>query len=119
MCKKVEIEVDTDLAQEVISRHRLADAREAIHLALRTLLGETHDAAGQLPEDEYDEFSGLSAWHLADATKRGDPSTDAVTMQSHGLETLHARLYPPLGPRHDWSLRVKGPLSSVGRAFPW
>ena len=62
MCKKVEIEVDTDLVQEVISRHRLADAREAIHLALRTLLGETHDAAGQLPEDEYDEFSDLSAW---------------------------------------------------------
>ena len=62
MWKKVEIVVDTDLVQEVISRHRLADAREAIHLALRTLLGETHGAAGEPTDDEYDDFSDLSAW---------------------------------------------------------
>lgn len=62
MWKKVEIEVDNDLVQEVVSRYRLADAREAVHLALRALLGETHHVAGQLPEDEYDEFSDLSAW---------------------------------------------------------
>ena len=60
--KKVEIEVDSDLVREVVSRHRLAGAREAVHLALRTLLGETHGAAGEPTDDEYDEFSDLSAW---------------------------------------------------------
>jgi Arc/MetJ family transcription regulator len=40
MWKKVEIEVDSDLVQEAISRYRLAHAREAVHLAPRTLLGE-------------------------------------------------------------------------------
>ena len=58
MWKKVEIVVDSDLIQEVIRRYRLADAREAVHLALRTLLAETPGAA----DDEYDEFSDLSAW---------------------------------------------------------
>jgi Arc/MetJ family transcription regulator len=60
--KKVEIEVDSDLVKEAISRYRLAHAREAVHLALRTLLGEVHGAAGEPSEDEYDEFSDLSAW---------------------------------------------------------
>jgi Arc/MetJ family transcription regulator len=55
MLKKVEIEVDEDLVEEAIRRYKLADTREAIHLALRTLLSE--NAA-----DEYDEFSDLSAW---------------------------------------------------------
>jgi Arc/MetJ family transcription regulator len=62
MWKKVEIEVDSDLIQEVIRRHRLAGAREAVHLALRTLLRETPGAADALPDDEYDEFSDLSGW---------------------------------------------------------
>jgi Arc/MetJ family transcription regulator len=38
----------------MIRRFRVADAREAVHLALRALL---HDD----DEDEYDEFSDLSA----------------------------------------------------------
>jgi Arc/MetJ family transcription regulator len=60
MKKRVEIEIDDELVQEAIRRFHLADAREAVHLALRTLLGEagTEDAQG----DEYDEFSDLSAW---------------------------------------------------------
>jgi Arc/MetJ family transcription regulator len=58
MLKKVEIEIDDDLVQEAIRRFHLADAREAVHLALRTLLGE--NAGDQ--QDEYDEFSDLSAW---------------------------------------------------------
>jgi Arc/MetJ family transcription regulator len=63
MRKKVEIEIDTDLVDEVIRRFRLADAREAIHLALRTLLNEGDGAAdGGSQDDEYDEFSDLSAW---------------------------------------------------------
>jgi Arc/MetJ family transcription regulator len=59
MLKKVEIEIDDDLVQEAIRRFHLADAREAVHLALRTLLGEN---AGDVADDEYDEFSDLSAW---------------------------------------------------------
>jgi Arc/MetJ family transcription regulator len=61
MLKKVEIEIDDDLVQEAISRYHLADAREAVHLALRTLLNEGEAPDGE-PEDEYDEFSDLSAW---------------------------------------------------------
>ena len=59
MLKKVEIEVDDDLVQEAIRRYKLADAREAVHLALRTLLGEN---AGDEHDDEYDELSDPSAW---------------------------------------------------------
>lgn len=59
MRKKVEIEVDVDLADEAIRRFHLADVREAVNLALRTLLSNG-DSVEQ--EDEYDEFSDLSAW---------------------------------------------------------
>lgn len=62
MLKKVEIVVDDDLVQEVIRRHHLADAREAVHLALRTLLGETDAADKDQRDGDYDEFSDLSAW---------------------------------------------------------
>jgi Arc/MetJ family transcription regulator len=60
MIKKMEIVVDIDLVDEAIRRFHLADAREAVHLALRTLLGEPDSDTGQ--GDEYDEFSDLSAW---------------------------------------------------------
>ncbi len=60
MKKTVEIEIDIDLVDEVIRRFHLADAREAVYLALRTLLGEPDPDVGQ--DDEYDEFSDLSAW---------------------------------------------------------
>jgi Arc/MetJ family transcription regulator len=62
MLKKVEIEIDEDLVQEAIRRYRLADVREAVHLALRTLLNEDDDADDEQEDDEYDEFSDLSAW---------------------------------------------------------
>jgi Arc/MetJ family transcription regulator len=62
MLRKVEIEIDDDLVQEAIRRYRLADAREAIHLALRTLLGESDGAGSERQDDDYDEFSDLSAW---------------------------------------------------------
>ncbi|MBW0020040.1 MAG: type II toxin-antitoxin system VapB family antitoxin [Mycobacterium sp.] len=61
MRKRVEIEVDDDLVQEAIRRFHLADAREAVHLALNALLSEADDSDKQ-PEEEYDEFSDLSAW---------------------------------------------------------
>jgi len=61
MLKRVEILVDDDLVQEAIRRYHLADAREAVHLALRTLLNEGDGPDGE-PDDEYDEFSDPSAW---------------------------------------------------------
>jgi Arc/MetJ family transcription regulator len=61
MLKKVEIELDDDLVQEAIRRHHLADAREVIHLALRSLLDDNADSPDE-QEDIYDEFSDLSAW---------------------------------------------------------
>ena len=60
MKKTVEIEIDDDLVQEAIRRFHLADTREAVHLALRTLLGDSQ--AEDQQGDEYDEFSDLSAW---------------------------------------------------------
>lgn len=59
MRKKVEIEVDLDLVDEAIRRFQVADTREAVNLALRTLLRE---GASVEEEDEYDEFSDLNAW---------------------------------------------------------
>jgi Arc/MetJ family transcription regulator len=62
MLKKVEVLIDDDLLQEVIHRYHLADAREAIGLALRTLLSEGDEADDGEQDDEYDEFSDLSVW---------------------------------------------------------
>ena len=59
MLKTVEVEID-DLVQEAIQRYHLADAREAVFLALRTLLGKDESPGEQ--QDEYDEFSDLNAW---------------------------------------------------------
>jgi Arc/MetJ family transcription regulator len=61
MYKRVEIEIDEELLQEVVRRYRLADPREGVHLALRTLLDlDAGDPADQLAT-EYDEFSDLRA----------------------------------------------------------
>lgn len=57
MWKSVEIEVEIDLVDEVIRRFRVRDTREAVHLALRTLLND-----GEHAEEEFDEFSDPSAW---------------------------------------------------------
>ncbi len=61
MLKKVEIEVDDDLVQEAIRRYHLADVREVVHLALRSLLDDSADADGEHGAI-YDEFSDLVAW---------------------------------------------------------
>lgn len=61
MLKRVEIEVDDDLIQKVIRRYRVKGAREAVNLALRTLLDEA-DTAEHGHDDEYDEFSDPNAW---------------------------------------------------------
>lgn len=68
MKKKVEIEVDLELVDEAIRRFQLADAREAVNLALRTLL---HEDASVEEEDEYDEFSNLNAWEPRRAAETG------------------------------------------------
>ncbi len=71
MKKKVEIVIDTDLVDEAIRRYGLADAREAVHLALRTLLSEGGDGEREPLGDEYDEFSDLSVWERRRGENRG------------------------------------------------
>lgn len=71
MRKKVEIVIDTDLVDEAIRRYGLADTREAVHLALRTLLNEGDAGEGEPPDDQYDEFSDLSAWEPRRSENRG------------------------------------------------
>ncbi len=61
MLKKVELEINDDLVQEVIRRYRLSGTREAVHLALRTLLENSESGQSGQQDDEYDEFSDLSA----------------------------------------------------------
>lgn len=68
MKKKVEMEVDLDLVDEAIQRFHLADAREAVNLALRTLL---HEDASVEEDDEYDEFSDLNAWRPTRSSETG------------------------------------------------
>jgi Arc/MetJ family transcription regulator len=60
MKKTVEIEIDDDLVQEAIRRFHVADTREAVHLALRALLGDSDPEDKE--DEEYDEFSDPSAW---------------------------------------------------------
>jgi Arc/MetJ family transcription regulator len=55
---KVEIEVDQTLIDEVIQRYHLHSSREAVNLALRSLI--TVDSEVDTDEDEDDPF-GLAA----------------------------------------------------------
>lgn len=71
MLKTVEIEIDDDLVQEVICRCGVYDRREAVHLALRALLGETEDGELDHHEEEYDEFSDPNAWQPHRSTDTG------------------------------------------------
>lgn len=73
MLKRVEIEVDDDLIQKVIRRYRVKGAREAVNLALRTLLGEA-DTAEHGHDDEYDEFSDPNVCPAAEPRHRVIPS---------------------------------------------
>jgi Arc/MetJ family transcription regulator len=70
MLKKIEIEIDDDLIQEAVRRYHLADAREVIHLALRSLLDGAADADSE-HGDIYDEFSDLNAWQRHPARDAG------------------------------------------------
>lgn len=64
MLKRVEILIDVDLVDEIIRRYHMADAREAVNLAMRALLDEADNAQPDSHDDDYDEFSDLSAWSL-------------------------------------------------------
>jgi Arc/MetJ family transcription regulator len=52
------IRVNEDLVRETVRRYRLASDLEAMHLALRTLLG---DGEHSPVDDEYDEFGDMGA----------------------------------------------------------
>jgi len=52
------VEVNEDLVREAVRRYRLSSDQEAVHLALRTLLG---DAEYSPADDEYDEFADMGA----------------------------------------------------------
>ena len=54
--------MDDDPVQEIIRRNHLADAREAVYLAVRILLDESDGEASGQADVEY-EFSDLSALH--------------------------------------------------------
>jgi Arc/MetJ family transcription regulator len=58
--RKVEIEIDEELVDEVIHRYHLHGAREAVNLALRSLVHGSHTPGSSLDE-EFDEFSNLDA----------------------------------------------------------
>lgn len=71
MLKKVEILVDDDLVQEIIRRYPVADAREAVNLAMRALIDEADNSERELHDEDFDEFSDLSAWVLHRSTGTG------------------------------------------------
>jgi Arc/MetJ family transcription regulator len=57
--QKTDLAADNDdLVKEVVRRYRLASEAEAVHLALRTLLGDREFSPA---DDEYDEFADMSA----------------------------------------------------------
>ncbi|OBK31724.1 hypothetical protein A5634_00775 [Mycobacterium asiaticum] len=62
MLKRVEIVVDVDLVDEIIRRYHLADAREAVNIALRAMIDVADNTEHDPQDDECDEFSDLSAW---------------------------------------------------------
>jgi Arc/MetJ family transcription regulator len=64
---KVEIEVNQTLSDEVIQRYHLHSPREAVNLALRSLI--TVDSEGDTDEDEDDPFglAALDPQHRLDA----------------------------------------------------
>ncbi len=61
MSRRVEIEIDDDLVQEVMRRCRLHYRGDAVHLALRTLLGGA-EGGGEHRADAYDRFSDPNEW---------------------------------------------------------
>ena len=59
--RRVEIDIDEDLVDEVIRRYNVHSTREAVHLALRTLVGGEEAVDASLGEDEEEDPFGLDA----------------------------------------------------------
>lgn len=59
--EKMEIEVDDVLVNEVIRKFHLHGPRDAVNLALRTLLRDPAASDSSLDDEEFDEFSDLDA----------------------------------------------------------
>ena len=64
MLKSFEILVEESLLRGVINKYHLADAREAVHMALKALLDDASEVEHEPQDEDYDEFSDLSAWRL-------------------------------------------------------
>jgi Arc/MetJ family transcription regulator len=60
---KVEIEVDQTLADEVIRRYHLRSTREAVNLALRSLISGSDSAADSADEDDPFDLAALDPEH--------------------------------------------------------
>jgi Arc/MetJ family transcription regulator len=58
---KIEIEIDEVLVDKVIRKFRRHGARDAVNLALRSLLADSDDSDASLEDEECDEFSDLAA----------------------------------------------------------
>jgi len=69
---KVEIEVDQTLIDEVIQRYRLHSPREAVNLALRSLV--TVDSEADTDEDEDDPFGSGRAGSAPSPRRRVNPA---------------------------------------------
>jgi Arc/MetJ family transcription regulator len=70
MLKSFEVLIEESLVRGVINKYHLADAREAVHLALKALLDDAAEEEHEPGDEDYDEFTDLSAWRLH---RSGDP----------------------------------------------
>jgi Arc/MetJ family transcription regulator len=64
MLKSFEVLIEESLVRGVINKYHLADAREAVHLALKALLDDAAEVEHKPGDEDYDEFTDLSAWRL-------------------------------------------------------
>jgi Arc/MetJ family transcription regulator len=64
MLKRFEVLIEESLVRGVINKYHLADAREAVHLALKALLDDAAEVEHEPADEDYDEFTDLSAWRL-------------------------------------------------------
>jgi Arc/MetJ family transcription regulator len=70
MLKSFEVLIEESLVRGVINKYHLADAREAVHLALKALLDDAAEVEHEPGDEDYDEFTDLNAWRLH---RSGDP----------------------------------------------
>jgi Arc/MetJ family transcription regulator len=71
MLKSFEVLIEESLVRGVINKYHLADAREAVHLALKALLDDAAEVEHEPGDEDYDEFTDLSAWRLRRSSDPG------------------------------------------------